>query len=94
MRRVAIVFILGLVFSCFALAQGNPEDDRIYDQVRLRLASNPDVKGGAIEVKVEQGVVTLMGKVRTEKAKKKAENLASKVKGVKKVVNQLLVSPT
>jgi osmotically-inducible protein OsmY len=70
------------------------EDDRIYDQVRMRLANNPDVKGAGIEVKVENGTVTLLGKVRTDKARSKAEQLTHKVKGVKKVVNELQVAPT
>lgn len=94
MRIVAMVLILSFLLCGLVFAQGGKDDDRIYDQVRLRLASNPDVKGGAIEVKVDDGVVTLIGKVRTEKAKHKAEGLAGKVKGVKKVINQLMVSPT
>ncbi len=68
-------------------------DDLIYDQVRLKLANNPDVKGGAIEVDVKDGVVTLHGKVRTDRAKHKAESVAGKVKGVKKVINELTVNP-
>jgi osmotically-inducible protein OsmY len=66
-------------------------DDRIYDQVRLRLAADRDVKGGAIQVEVHDGVVTLSGKVKEEKQKIKAERITRKVKGVKKVVNQLEV---
>jgi osmotically-inducible protein OsmY len=54
--------------------------------------NHPDVKGGAIEVVVHDGVVTLQGKVRTEKGRQKAESLTSKVKGVKKVVNELRVT--
>jgi osmotically-inducible protein OsmY len=84
-----------LLLSPAALsAQNSKEDDRIYDQVRLKLASHPDVKGGAIEVEVADGVVTLKGAVRTQKGKSKAESLAGKVKGVKKVVNELRVTPT
>ena len=94
MRIVATALILTFLLGGLVFAQSNKDDDRIYDQVRLRLASNPDVKGGAIEVKVDDGVVTLIGKVRTEKARTKAESLAGKVKGVKKVINQLTVSPT
>lgn len=73
-----------------AAAQGS-SDDRIYDQVRLRLAADRDVKGGAIQVEVHDGVVTLAGKVKEEKQKIKAERITRKVKGVKKVVNQLQV---
>lgn len=68
----------------------NP-DDVIYDQVRLRLAGDAEVKGGAFDVSVENGVVTIKGKVERERAKQKAEKLAKKVKGVKSVNNQLVV---
>jgi hyperosmotically inducible protein len=69
-------------------------DDALYDQVRLKLANDPDVGGRDIEVKVTEGVVQLNGSVKKEKAKAKAEKIAKKVKGVKSVVNQLRVSST
>lgn len=96
MRVLASVLaICLLIFSAGSgLAQSGSADDRIYDQVRLKLASHPDVKGGAIEVKVEDGVVTLQGSVRTQKARDKAQGLAGKIKGVKKVINELKVTPT
>jgi osmotically-inducible protein OsmY len=66
-------------------------DDEIFDNVRRRLANDPDVRGGALQVDVKDGVVTLRGKVEKDRAKQKAEKLAKKVKGVKSVVNQLVV---
>ena len=69
------------------------EDDRILDQVRMRLAGDVDVKGGALEVTVKDGAVSLKGRVDTEKGKDKATHLAKKVKGVKSVDNQLSVGP-
>jgi osmotically-inducible protein OsmY len=68
-------------------------DNRIYDQVRMRLANDPDVKGGALDVEVKDGVVTIQGRVDTDKGKKKAEKLAKKVKGVKSVDNEITVGP-
>ena len=41
----------------------------------------------------KNAVVTIRGKVRTERARQKAEKLAMKVKGVKSVDNQLKVDP-
>ena len=75
----------------FLLAQGNPKDDRIYDQVRMKLAADPIVGRGAIDVAVKDGQVTLAGKVRSDKHKQKAERLAKKIKGVTGVVNNLRV---
>lgn len=83
--------MLALLASAAAAAQQASSDDEIYDQVRRRLANDPDVKGAAIEVEVREGVVTLRGRVREEKHKLKAERITRKVKGVKKVINELRV---
>jgi len=70
-------------------------DDRIYDQVRMRLTTDADVKGGVgLDVTVKDGVVTLKGRVDTQKARHRATKLAKKVKGVKEVDNQLQVGPS
>ena len=45
----------------------------------------------SIDVDSDKGVVTLKGKVDTAEAKKKAEEIAKKVDGVKSVKNQLRV---
>jgi osmotically-inducible protein OsmY len=98
MRRfLACILILGGTFAQTALLAGqkapmNP-DDRISDQVRMRLATDADVKGGALDVAVKDGTVVIKGRVDTEKGKSKATKLAKKVKGVKTVDNQLAVGP-
>lgn len=90
---IALIFTL-LASACPPLLAGDKaSDDRIYDEVRRKLAGDPVVKGGALEVEVTDGVVTLRGKVREEKQKRKAERLAKKVKGVSKVINELTVVP-
>jgi osmotically-inducible protein OsmY len=71
------------------VAQGTPADDRIYDDVRRRLADDADVKGAAIEVTVKNGAITLKGRVHDEKAREKATRITKKVKGVTTVDNQL-----
>jgi len=95
MRLMSGVLILSLVVTSVAVlyAEEKVSDDVIYDQVRRKLASDSQVKGGGLEVEVKEGVVTMRGKVRTEKQKLRAEKLARKVKGVAKVVNELTVSP-
>jgi osmotically-inducible protein OsmY len=59
----------------------------------MRLATDQDVKGGALDVFVKHGVVTIKGRVDTEKGKNRATRLAKKVKGVKDVDNELIVGP-
>lgn len=93
MRALSKILLLAIlaVLCQPLLAQSNPSDDELYDRVRQRLAADRDAKGGAIEVAVKDGVVTLRGKVHEEKQKKRAEKVARKTKGVKQVVNQLTV---
>jgi hyperosmotically inducible protein len=97
MRRVLFaVLTVALLLGASAAAADKKavSDDVIYDQVRLRLTSDMLVNGGAIEVDVEEGVVTLAGKVKSEKAKDKATKLAKKVKGVRSVDNKLVIDVT
>jgi hyperosmotically inducible protein len=91
-RALSLLLIFALVVPVFA--QSNHNDDRIYDEVRRRLANDPDVKGAGFDVAVKDGAVTLNGNVHDEKAKEKAEKLTKKVKGVTSVVNQLKVFGT
>src|SRR5271165_3795431 len=67
------------------------DDDRIYDEVRRKLANDLDVKGAGIDVAVKNGAVTLTGKVHTERGKEKADKLTKKIKGVTSVQNNLVV---
>ena len=82
--------ILVLAAGAWA-AQKHFSDDQIYDLVRRKLADDQVVKGGAMDVEVKDGVVTLKGKVEYGEQKIKAEKLTRKVSGVKQVDNQLVV---
>lgn len=87
---VSVLVILALGAGAWA-AEKHFSDDQLYDLVRRKLADDMVVKGGALEVEVKDGVVTLKGKVEYAKQKEKAEKLAHKVSGVKQVDNQLVV---
>jgi osmotically-inducible protein OsmY len=76
----------------FFFADKQLSDDSIHDQVIRKLANDPDVKGGALQIDVQQGVVTIRGKVETDKQRQKAEKLARKISGVKKVINEITLS--
>jgi osmotically-inducible protein OsmY len=92
-RFVALLLTLALCLAPVFAQKGPKGDGEIHDQVLIRLAGDQDVKGTGISVEVKDGVVTLMGKVESDKIRSKAEKLAKKVKGVKSVVNQLAVGP-
>jgi osmotically-inducible protein OsmY len=91
-RLVGVSLLVAGVWAQVAFAD-QKSDDRIYDQVRIRITGDADVKGGGVEVSVKDGVVTLKGRVDTDKGKTRATKLAKKVKGVKDVDNQLMVGP-
>jgi len=88
MRLISFLLLFALIVPML-VAQGTPIDDRIYDEVRRRLADDADVKGAAIEVTVAKGAITLKGRVHDEKAREKATRITKKVKGVTTVDNQL-----
>jgi len=88
-RLFAIFAALLLMAGVCLAADKQITDDSISDHVRLRLASDPDVKGGALAVDVKEGVVTIGGTVESQRQKDKATKLAKKVKGVKQVVNNI-----
>jgi len=88
-RLMAVLLVITLAVPMLIAQQKVNADDRISDDVRQRLASNPDVRGAALDVTVKDGVVTIQGRVHTEKGRKKATEIAKKVKGVVNVDNQL-----
>jgi osmotically-inducible protein OsmY len=87
------ILLLFLTLLSSVWAQRKVDDNVIYDQVRRVLANDPDVKGGAFEVDVKDGVVTVKGKVDKDKSRQKVDRLCRKVKGVTGVVNQVRVEP-
>lgn len=89
MRFVSLLLLLVLIAPLFA--QNSGTDDRIYDEVRRKLANDIDVKGGGLDVAVKNGDVTLRGRVHDNKAREKATKLTKKVKGVVKVDNELTI---
>ncbi len=85
----SLLLILALASVSLAAAKQPITDDSIYDAVRMKLANDQVVKGGALQVDVKDGVVTLSGNVSLEQQKERATKLTSKIKGVKKVINNI-----
>ncbi|HYP86978.1 MAG TPA: BON domain-containing protein [Polyangiaceae bacterium] len=67
-------------------------DDRIREDVCDRLSADDDVDASDIEVRVQNGEVTLEGSVQTRSMKHQAENIADEVAGVTDVHNSLRVT--
>lgn len=69
------------------------DDSVITTRVKSRFIEDKNVDASAIHVETVNGVVTLSGFSKDLTEKKMAEAIASKVKGVKAVKNELSVRP-
>jgi hyperosmotically inducible protein len=67
------------------------DDFSLFMQVRNSYNSDPEIINGVI-VEIKEGNVTLSGKVPSEEKKKKAEQLAKNINGIKSVKNNITVS--
>ncbi len=67
-------------------------DDRIRDDINDRLSDDWQIDASNIEVKVDKGEVTLTGEVSARQAKRRAEDVAEEIPGVRHVQNNLRVS--
>jgi osmotically-inducible protein OsmY len=88
-----------LLLVCFAFMMGFKgqqtaiPDSQIESAIKERLAMDGRINPKGIEVKVNNGTVTLSGVVETIQEKALAENLVASTYGAKAVVNSLLVRP-
>lgn len=67
-------------------------DERIRDDINDRFYDDSFIDATGIQVMVEKGVVTLEGDCESREEKRRAEDLAEKVSGVKSIENRLKVS--
>lgn len=80
-----------LTSTCLAAKQDAITDDSLYNQVKIKLASDQVVKGGGLTIDVKDGVVTLGGSVELPQQKERAEKITKKTKGVKQVINNITI---
>jgi osmotically-inducible protein OsmY len=71
-----------------------PPDDDIERTAKSMLSWNPEIDAALLEVKVDDGVLTLSGSVRHFWQRHKVEDLVSELRGVVAVKNTLSVVPT
>lgn len=67
------------------------DDATITTQVKARFAEDPVVSAMAIKVETLKGVVQLSGFAKTSTERDQAATLAANVKGVSRVVNDIMV---
>jgi BON domain len=86
------VLTLCLLFSLTACSRG-PSDEEINAGIKGRYFSDGEVKSESIDIAVKDGEVTLAGQVSSDAARLKAYQLALETPGVKKVNDQMQLSP-
>ena len=101
---VAVVLSLGLLaapgFAAESTATkagttvtGEVTDSWLTFKTKLALLADERISSTEVSVKTVKGVITLHGKVASAEEQKAAEEIALKMEGQKKVVNQLTVVP-
>ncbi len=68
-------------------------DSEITARVIAALLNDPHASASLIEVNHEHGVVTLSGTVLSEEARRMAEEVVRRQKGVRSIINNLCVAP-
>ena len=64
-------------------------DDRVREEICDRMTEDPMLDASEIEVEVIDGEVTLSGSVMSRDQKRRAEDVAERISGVRDVTNQL-----
>ena len=87
---------LALTTGC-AVTQGREtagqyaKDKEITTRIKTALYADPVAKGTQVEVNTLNGVVQLSGFVNTPEEKQRAEQIATSVSGVRRVINNLVL---
>jgi hypothetical protein len=78
--------------SAAILVPQNPADTNIRRDLNLAIARDTDLRNRLISFIVTNGDVSVTGTVRTEQERRKINDLAMNIGGVKSVANALLVA--
>jgi len=93
-KRLAVTLaVLFFMTGCQAMTGQTAgeivDDSYITSSVKTQLATDKLVSLTRVEVETNNGVVYLTGQVQTDEQRSHAGSVASQVKGVKRVVNNL-----
>lgn len=96
--RVIVFAFAAALAGCSATAQDRSTGEVVDDaaltaKVKQQLIEEDNVNAASVNVTTYRGVVQLSGFVETEEAKRRAENAANDVEGVRSVRNDLRIAP-
>ena len=103
MKKLLMASMVAVALSGCALMDGGKggpqrsagqavDDATIGTKLKAAYAADPELSALKINVDTTQGAVKLRGEVKTIALRRKAEEIARKVEGVKSVDNQLLIT--
>jgi osmotically-inducible protein OsmY len=86
--------VVGIIWVSNLLAVDTEwrEDEKLWEDIRFALDSDSTLAGREIKIRVLEGVVTLAGTVKSPYEKEHATEVASRILGIKDVVNDLEMS--
>ena len=94
------LYALALLFALAGVGCGNflgqdagvvDRNERLAAQVKVALAQDPLLNAAPIDVKADNGVVTLGGFVEDESQREQATKAARRVTGVQSVINKIQI---
>ena len=92
--RCSVRLLPLLVFlSFFPACTRRSADDKMAEDIRQKVATDPDTRDSQVAVAAKDGKVTLSGKVRTPVAQKRIEEIAAEEPGGKGVEDQTTIDP-
>jgi len=80
--------VLALMCSC-----NHVSDDSITTDIKAKMFSEPLLKSATVNVTSKDGIVTITGLVPDDAARLAAEQIASKTKGVRQVIDSTTMAP-
>ncbi len=90
--RVALIALLFSILSFqMQSCKGENKDASIQTAIASKTATDPNLQ--TVSAAVVEGIVTLTGQCKDESSRQKAENVVKDIEGVKKVVNNITVTP-
>ena len=98
LKRMTVVGTLSLLLAIWGCSTTEPMGQQVGDaaittKIKSKYTGDPEIHVFNINVTTNEGVVTLMGRVKSTEVKMEAEKLAKQTEGVKKVVNMINVGP-
>src|SRR5215468_4867322 len=93
LKRSGSLLSLLLLLSLLSGCSRRSADDKMAENIRQKVASDPEARDSQVSVTAKDGKVTLSGKVKTPSAQKRIEQIADEEPGRQGVDNQTTIDP-